>query len=96
MISGALLSQGKSASQSSIGWGGSPQRGVDGITSTNYFASPRSCTHTLSQTGAWWQVNLGGEYQVDVVTLVNRGDCCCKFIADFVQKYRKTFGFAFM
>ncbi|TDQ03880.1 MULTISPECIES: ricin-type beta-trefoil lectin domain protein [unclassified Leifsonia] len=42
-----------------------------------------SVTHTQSQQGAWWQVDLGTAVPVDTVTLHNRTDCCGDRLADF-------------
>lgn len=42
-----------------------------------------SVTHTLSQAGAWWQVDLGAKIPVDTITLYNRTDCCGERLADF-------------
>jgi len=69
-----LISQGKPASSSRVGWGGAASRAVDGRTSGHY--GHRSCTHTHADQGAWWSVNLGGKYAVSSVKIWNRVDCC--------------------
>lgn len=42
-----------------------------------------SVTHTRSQQGAWWQVDLGAAIPVDTVTLHGRTDCCVERLSDF-------------
>ena len=50
-------------------------RAIDGLTDPNWGGS--TCTHTdLSQSGAWWQVELPGTFTVTRVKLYNRIDCC--------------------
>lgn len=69
-----LLSQGKPTSSSRTGWSGSSGRAVDGNTSGRYGSN--SCTHTHSDQGAWWEVDLGAEYVIHEVKIWNRIDCC--------------------
>jgi hypothetical protein len=73
--SGAWMSlTGKSASQTSTGWGGPASKAIDGNSASNYPSA--SCTHTHRHQGAWWQVNLGSSEVVSKVKVTNRGDCC--------------------
>ena len=64
-------------SQSSIGWNGEANRAVDG--NLNALWGGASCTHTQSQPGAWWMVDLGGNANIDHVKITNRADCCSKY-----------------
>ena len=68
---------GKKAFQSTMSGIGTASKAVDGSTNTFYFSS--GCTHTMSESDPWWQVDLGAEYSVEEVMLTNRGDCCGEF-----------------
>jgi hypothetical protein len=61
------------ASSSTIGWGGEPDRAIDGNTNTRWGGG--SCTHT-DHAGAWWQLDLGAASTVTRVDLYHRSDCC--------------------
>ncbi|XP_033104464.1 antigen WC1.1-like [Anneissia japonica] len=74
VFSSELLSEGRHAIQSSLGWGGIPGRAVDGSRSTNY--NHNSCTHTERGPVNWWMVDLGNSYSIQYVRIHNRGDCC--------------------
>ena len=78
---GSIVSQGKSAFQSSTGWGGVPSRAVDGNKNSQW--GGKSCTHTNKQHNAWWRVDLGGNYLVTKVQVTNRGDCCWNRLSNF-------------
>lgn len=58
------------ATQSSTGSGGSAPRAIDGNYDGNF--SFRSVTHTGNQANSWWQVDLGGDFEVQQVVLFNR------------------------
>ena len=58
---------------STVGWGGEPNRAIDGNTDGNWGGG--SCTHTDSSP-AWWQVDLGGTAHVDHVSVYHRTNCC--------------------
>uniref|UniRef100_A0A6P8HTU6 Uncharacterized protein LOC116292823 n=1 Tax=Actinia tenebrosa TaxID=6105 RepID=A0A6P8HTU6_ACTTE len=60
----------KAATQSSTGWGGLPDRAVDGDRNAIYYFG--SCTHTQDENGAWWMVDLGQSVPVYEVFIVNR------------------------
>ena len=70
------------ASSSTVGWGGEPDRGIDGNTNSAYGGN--SCTHTddpgsgePNNAGThWWQLDLGTDYAVDSVNIYHRTDCC--------------------
>ena len=62
-------------SQDSIGWGGEPDRAIDGNRDTNYGGG--SCMHTNSGSGgAWFQIDLGSVNTIDRVAIYHRTDCC--------------------
>src|SRR5438552_292784 len=67
---------GKAASQSSTYAPGfsTADKAVDGNTDGNY--GDGSITHTNFEYFAWWLVDLGGNYDVNSITLWNRTDCC--------------------
>ena len=67
-----LTLQGKTAVQSSTGFGGTVNLAIDGNTNSNYNAG--SCTHTKTETNPWWRVNLGAVYEVYRVKIYNRMD----------------------
>ncbi len=83
----------KTATQSSTAYGGVASRGVDGNTSGEW--SNNSVTHTASDMNAWWQVDLGEDYQVSSIQVWNRTDPCCMarmdnfyvFLADTFTSY---------
>ncbi|XP_033746878.1 fucolectin-like [Pecten maximus] len=61
----------KPATQSSVGWGGVAGRAVDGNLNPDYHAA-MSCMHTsLTDDKPWWQVDLGGVYSINHVSLQN-------------------------
>jgi len=72
----------KKARQSSTGYGGDPQRAVDGNTDGNYSAN--SVTHTDNQKEAWWEVDLGRAQSIREIKIWNRTDCCSERLSDFV------------
>jgi hypothetical protein len=74
------LAKGKSAVQKSIGWGGDPNRAIDGNTDSNYGGN--SCTHTQSSDHSWWSVDLGVPSKVESVKIYNRQDCCSDRLTD--------------
>ena len=76
------LALGKSAAQSSTGFGGVASRAVDG--DTNGIYRDDSVTHTQSNsTQAWWEVDLGSHSSIDSVQIYNRTDCCTGRLSDF-------------
>lgn len=65
------------ATQSSTGtWGGFAQAelAIDGNTDGNYWNG--SVSHTLADTNAWWEVDLGSMFDIDSIVIWNRTDCC--------------------
>eukprot|EP01046_Picozoa_sp_COSAG06_P080906 COSAG06_NODE_28130_length_580_cov_0.798337_1_plen_192_part_11 len=67
-------------SSSTVGWGGEPDRAIDGNTDGSWGAG--SCTHTdgagsYDVPGThWWQVDLGSSHEVQAVNIYHRTDCC--------------------
>ena len=60
------LALGKSAYQSTTDWDGNASRAVDGNTATNW--ASKSCTHTKTGKGQWWEVDLGAEAEISHVS----------------------------
>lgn len=75
------VARGRSASQSSQYEAGAAARAVDGNTDGNWGAG--SVTHTLSEAGAWWEVDLGRAHDLHAIRLWNRSDCCADRLANF-------------
>ena len=73
------IARGKPTKQST---GGENSRlAVDG--NRNPLYSGGSCTHTSSESGAWWRVDLLQKYAVTTIRLTNRADCCWERLKDF-------------
>lgn len=68
------------ATQSSVGYSGSPGRAIDGNTSGRY--RDKSVTHTKNEAQPWWQLALPETTNVDHITLYNRTDCCTHRLTD--------------
>jgi hypothetical protein len=67
------------ASSSTVGWGGEPDRAIDGNPDGSWGSG--SCTHTDDPGSVipgvhWWQVDLGSSVVVQAVELYHRTDCC--------------------
>ncbi|MFT2817536.1 glycoside hydrolase family 98 domain-containing protein [Leifsonia sp. A12D58] len=69
------------ANQSSTLYGAQASRALDGNADGNY--GNGSVTHTTSQVGAWWQVDLGGVRRVESIDIWNRTDCCGSRLGNF-------------
>jgi hypothetical protein len=76
------LARGKQARQSSTGYGGDAGRAVDGNTSGEYF-SANSVSHTNNQPQEWWEVDLGAIYNIGLIKIWNRTDCCSEKLSNF-------------
>jgi hypothetical protein len=72
--------QGK-ASQSSTAHGGAAQRANDGNTNGRYDGG--SVTHTNDEDAPWWEVDLGGEKEIEGIVVWNRTECI-----DRLQNFR--------
>jgi len=81
---------GKTATQSSIGWGGDPSRAVDGNTSGQW--GDGSVTHTNGDASPWWQVDLGSAHTLERITIYNRTDCCSNRLNNFDVEYLDAAG----
>jgi len=67
------------ASSSTVGWGGEPDRAIDGNADGSWGSG--SCTHTDDPGSEiagthWWQVDLGASFAVQSVNIYHRTDCC--------------------
>jgi RHS repeat-associated protein len=81
VAAGTNLALGKTATQSSIGWGGDPSRAVDGNTDGNF--GDGSVTHTYLELSPWWRVDLGSIRGIGTIELYNRTDCCSDRLSNF-------------
>ena len=72
----SLLSSKRPTKASSVGWGGVPQKAVDGNVAGAYGAG--TTYHSKSNKDNWWQVDLQRKYKVYMVLIHNRADACCK------------------
>jgi hypothetical protein len=74
------------ASQSSVGWGGDPDRAIDGNDNGDYWGG--SVTHTQLEGNPWWMSSthqeLPGEFRV-----YNRTDCCGERLGRFEVFFRR-------
>ncbi|MCE9552395.1 MAG: hypothetical protein K8T91_03335 [Planctomycetes bacterium] len=69
---GAELQKGGTATQASTGFGGAPERAIDGKTDGNYEAG--SVTHTNDQDDPWWMVDLKGPQDIGRIVIFNRSE----------------------
>ncbi len=75
------LAKGKTVRQSTTGYGGLASRAVDGNTSGDYRKG--SVTHTArGDRNQWWEVDLGGVYDIGTIKIFNRTDCCMDRLKD--------------
>jgi hypothetical protein len=77
----ANVAQGQAASQSSTYAGAAASRAVDGNTNGVWSGNSLSCTASGSQ--PWWQVDLGGFYEIDAIDVWNRTDGSQDRLDDF-------------
>lgn len=73
---------GMPTSQSSVGWGGSSARAVDGNISGIW--RYKSVTHTMKDVNPWWKVNLPQSYNIEEIVVYLRTDCCMDRSAGFL------------
>ena len=77
------------ASQSSTGtWGstGYASNAIDGDRTPRWNwnnDAANSLSHTLNDNQAWWQVDLGKDYEIEQIDIYNRDDCCSGRLDDF-------------
>eukprot|EP00795_Rhopilema_esculentum_P012584 gene12584-3284_t len=62
----------KTAVQSSTNYNGFANRAVDG--NFKFKWADKSCTHTNDEQDPWWRVDLGQEYIVTDITIINRAE----------------------
>ena len=72
---------GKNAFQSSTGWNGVASRAVDGNLNPRYRYG--GITHTNYNSNPFWYVDLGGDFTIKEVVVINRVDCCSYRLRDF-------------
>lgn len=60
------------ATQSTTGWGGLAEYGIDGNRDPDF--NNNSTTHTDLTSQNWWQVDLGAEYELHQILLFNRSN----------------------
>lgn len=82
MATETLLSQGRTATQSTTDYNGPPNLAVDGNTNGDWYVG-YSVTHTAYETQPWWQVDLAQVATLSQVTIWNRIDCCSDRTANF-------------
>lgn len=72
---GTNIALNQPTSQSSTGYGGVPERAVDGNTSGAW--NDGSVTHTNTEAQPWWEVDLGSSQDIANIVLFNRTNSCC-------------------
>ncbi len=75
------LALGRTATQSSTYEVAVASRAVDNNVSGNWWDG--SVTHTLSESQAWWQVDLGAVQDIQDIQLWNRSDCCAERLSNY-------------
>ncbi|XP_035696406.1 uncharacterized protein LOC118429888 isoform X1 [Branchiostoma floridae] len=78
---------GKPASQSSTNGANTAGLAVDGEKGTS--VPGNQCTLTNPEDGPWWQVDLGRNYPIGRVRVLNRGDCCGGRLHGFVVQVKQ-------
>ena len=71
------------ATQSSEGWGGNPQRGIDGNTDGQWGGGSITHTDQLDGSPSWWEVDLQDTYYISYMRIWNRLDCCSERLTNF-------------
>ena len=69
---GSNIARTGKATQSSVGYNSPASKAIDG----NHNGGFASCSCTNSERHAWWELDLGGEFEIDSVAVWNRTDCC--------------------
>merc|ERR1712050_65162 len=72
----------KPAKQSSTLYSGIAPRAVDGNTSPLW--DDYSVTHTNTGVDQWWEVDLEELYDISMIKIYNRGDCCSYRLNDYL------------
>jgi hypothetical protein len=79
----------QSSSRSSETWS-MAAAAVDGNTDGRW--SRHSTTHTLTESGPWWEVDLEEEFEIASVVVYNRSDCCESRLDGFNLIYKTESG----
>lgn len=86
------IARGKRATQSSTGYGGTPEGAIDGVKNGGYGF------HTENEKNPWWQVDLGAVTSLGEIRIFNRRDCCSErsrtlqvLLSDDGVNWRKVF-----
>lgn len=82
-LSGAVTSV------SSAAHGGEASRVVASANPSSRWGD-NTCSHTNDENTPWWKVELGGNYGVSKVLVLNRGDCCGERLNGFTVKVGDT------
>jgi len=83
------LALNKTATQSSLGFGGEAERAIDGNIDGIY--KNNSVTHTDTEAQPWWQVDLSSVENISHINLYNReDDCCSDRLSDFYVLVSET------
>uniref|UniRef100_A0A803JJA6 Pentraxin n=1 Tax=Xenopus tropicalis TaxID=8364 RepID=A0A803JJA6_XENTR len=69
-----LAFRGISSQSSTYDHFGNAENAIDGSSSTRYMSG--HCSHTDLDIEPWWRVDLTDTYNVTMVKITNRGDCC--------------------
>jgi len=70
---GANIARRGTVTQSTVNWGGTPERAIDGDTSGVF--DEGSQMHTIEdRPDPWWEVDLGAELPIDAIVLWNRSE----------------------
>jgi NedA-like, galactose-binding domain len=77
------LALGKTTLMSSEGFGGAASRGVDGNTDGRYGNNSVTHTASLGAVPVFWEVDLGGDFGINDISLWNRVDCCMARLSNF-------------
>ncbi|XP_066277441.1 uncharacterized protein [Branchiostoma lanceolatum] len=78
---------GKPASQSSTDGFSTADLAVDGEKGTS--VPDNQCTLTNPEISPWWQVDLGRDWPISTVRVLNRGDCCGRLLANFEVRIKR-------
>uniref|UniRef100_A0A8D0CQF5 Fucolectin tachylectin-4 pentraxin-1 domain-containing protein n=1 Tax=Sander lucioperca TaxID=283035 RepID=A0A8D0CQF5_SANLU len=68
------IARGGNVIQSSLFGNGVPERAIDGNRTSDL--GQGSCSITQADLKPWWRLDLMKTYQINNVTITNRGDCC--------------------
>lgn len=69
---GSNIARNGKATQSSVGYRSPAAKAIDGNNDGRF----TSCSCTVSEKDAWWEIDLGSELPIDHVLVYNRNDCC--------------------